>query len=164
MGRPYALPHCALPALRPAGYQYRRSSRTPLFTQFFYGYNYNAITTSIRFRTFRNFFPFVIASLVTFGYYNYRLQILKINLFDEYCYLRSQELVKQNEYLLNSPEVEKFVWWRADFMETMHKIYRQGNDNKPSDFKDSELLLQDFISRYVDPSDESPMKKFASTV
>ena len=101
---------------------------------------------------------------MTFGYYNYRLQILKINLFDEYCYLRSQELVKQNEYILNSPEVEKFVWWRADFAETMAKIYRQGNDNKPSDFKDSELLLQDFINRYVDPSDESPMKKFASTV
>lgn len=43
----------------------------------------------------------------------------------------------------------------------MNKIYRQGNDNKPSDFKDSEMLLQDFINRYVNPNDESPMKKFA---
>ena len=102
----------------------------------------------------------MIATGVAFGYYKYRLQILKINLFDEYCYLRSQELVKQNEYLLNSPEVEKFVWWKADFKETMQKIYRQGNDNKASDFKDSELLLQDFINRYVDPNSESPMKRF----
>jgi hypothetical protein len=34
----------------------------------------------------------------------------------------------------------------------MGKIYRQANDNKSSDFKDSELLLQDFINRYVDPN------------
>lgn len=128
--------------------------------QAFYGYNYNAITSSIRFRTFRNFFPLVIASMVGFGYYHYRLQILKINLFDEYCYLRSQELVKQNEYLLNSPEVEKWVWWKADLAETLGKISRQGNDNKASDFKDSELLLQDFINRYVNPNDDSPMKSF----
>ena len=43
----------------------------------------------------------------------------------------------------------------------MKKIHRQGNDNKESDFKDSELLLQDFINRYVDPNAESPMKPFA---
>lgn len=37
------------------------------------------------------------------AYASYRKQILKINLFDEYCYLRSQELVKQNEYVLDHP-------------------------------------------------------------
>ena len=68
----------------------------------FYAYNYNAFTTSIRFRSFRTFYPLLVASLVGFGYYKYRQQILKINLFDEYCYLRSQELVKQNEYLFRS--------------------------------------------------------------
>ena len=102
--------------------------------------------------------------MVGFGYYNYRLQTLKINLFDEYCYLRSQELVKQNEYLLNSPDVDKWVWWKSDLTETLDKIYRQGNDNKASDFKDSELLLQDFINRYVNPTDVSPMKKFSETI
>lgn len=35
----------------------------------------------------------------------------------------------------------------------MGKVYRQGNDDKASDFKDSELLLQDFINRYVNPKD-----------
>jgi len=44
----------------------------------------------------------------------------------------------------------------------MSKVYRQGNDNKASDFKDSELLLQDFVDRYVNPNDKSPMKKFAT--
>ncbi len=128
--------------------------------QWFYAYNYNTLTCSIRYRTFRNFFPLAVASLVGFGFYHYKKQILKINLFDEYNYLRSQELVKQNEYLLKSEEFEKWVWWKADFTETMGKIYRQGNDNNPIDFKDSELLIQDFISRYVDPNDKSPMRKF----
>lgn len=44
----------------------------------------------------------------------------------------------------------------------MRKIHRNANDNKESDFKDSELLLQDFINRYVDPNAESPMKEFSS--
>ncbi len=74
-------------------------------------------------------------------------------MFDEYCYLRSQELVKQNEYLFKSEDFEKWVWWKADFLETIGKVYRQGNDHKPTDFKDSELLLQDFIDRYVNPND-----------
>jgi len=60
--------------------------------------------------------------------------------------------VKQNEYLFKSPTFEKWVFWKADFLETLGKIYRQGNDNAASDFKDSELLLQDFINRYVDPN------------
>ena len=81
----------------------------------FYAYNYNTITASIRFRNFRNLFPFVIAGLVGFGYYKYRVQILKINLFDEYCFLRAQELVKQNEYLLRSEDFERWAWWKADF-------------------------------------------------
>ena len=137
---------------------------TVFYTQWFYAYNYNTFTTSIRFRTFRNFFPLAVAALVGFGYYRYRLQVLKINLFDEYCYLRSEELVKQNEYLFKSPEFEKWVYWKADFLETLGKIYRQGNDNAPSDFKDSELLLQDFINRYVDPTSQSPMKEFTKGI
>ena len=54
--------------------------------------------------------------------------------------------------------MEKYVWWFDDFKETMGKIYRQANDHKASDFKDAELILQDFINRYVDPSAKSPMK------
>lgn len=64
--------------------------------------------------------------------------------------------------MVKSPEFEKSAWWRYDFEDTMKKIYRQGNDNKESDFKDSELLLQDFINRYVDPEAKSPMGPFSS--
>ena len=35
---------------------------------FFYSYNYNIFTTNVRFRTFRNFFPFVIAALFGSAY------------------------------------------------------------------------------------------------
>lgn len=42
----------------------------------------------------------------------------------------------------------------------MRKIHRQGNSNDASDFKDSELILQDFINKYVDPNAKSPMKQF----
>lgn len=79
------------------------SPRTSSITQFFYSYNYNTFTTNIRYRTFRSVFPFLVAFVFADAYASYRKQILKINLFDEYCYLRSQELVKQNEYLLDHP-------------------------------------------------------------
>lgn len=76
--------------------------------------------------------------------------------------MRSNELVQQNSYLVNSPEFEQATWWACDFMETMKKVHRQANDNKESDFKDSELILQDFINRYVDPKAASPMKPFTT--
>lgn len=75
--------------------------------------------------------------------------------------MRSNELVQQNAYLVNSPDFERAAWWSLDLIDTMKKIHRQGNDNKETDFKDSELLLQDFINRYVDPKAKSPMKPFA---
>lgn len=40
--------------------------------------------------------------------------------------------------------------------ETLERVHRQANDHQASDFKDSELLLQDFISRYTNPSDAQP--------
>ena len=92
----------------------------------------------------------------------YRKAIMRINLFDEYCWLRSQELVKQNEYLLKHDDFKRYVWWEEDLKETMAKVYRQANNHHASDFKDSELVLQDFISRYVDPKADSPMKEHTS--
>jgi len=80
---------------------------TYLATQFFYSYNYNVFTTNLRYRTFRNVFPFLVAYIFADAYSSYRKQILKINLFDEYCYLRAQELASQNEYLLDHPG----IWW-----------------------------------------------------
>ena len=59
---------------------------------------------------------------------------------------------------MHNEDVKKAVWWLEDFKETLNKVHRQGNDNKNSDWKDSELVLQDFIDRYIDPKAESPMK------
>ena len=61
-------------------------------------------------------------------------------------------------YEYQNEDVKKAVWWEEDFKETLNKVHRQANDNKASDFKDSEIVLQDFINRYVDPRAESPMK------
>lgn len=55
-------------------------------------------------------------------------------------------------------DFKKFLWWFEDFRETLRFVHRQANDHEPSDFKDSELLLQDFISRYSDPNSKSPMQ------
>ena len=77
--------------------------------------------------------------------------------------------MKQNEYLFQHEgtfvlreDFKRFIWWQEDLRETVGKIARQANNHHASDFKDSELILQDFIDRYVDPSAKSPMGKFTS--
>ena len=66
-----------------------------------------------------------------------------------------------SQYILCYGDVKKAIWWNEDFKETLGKIYRQANNNSSSDYKDSELLLQDFINRYVDPSATSPFNNLA---
>jgi len=80
-----------------------------ILIQLFYSYNYNTFSTNIRYRSFRAIFPFFVAYIFADAYASYRKQILKINLFDEYCYLRAKELVKQNEYLLDHPSINYFI-------------------------------------------------------
>lgn len=99
------------------------------------------------------------------AYTDYRKALLRINLFDEYCWLRAQELAKENEYLLEHEgtvfyhaDLKKLIWWTADLKETITKVQRQGNSHTAEDFKDSELLLQDFIDRYIDPNVLKPLK------
>jgi len=66
-----------------------------------------------------------------------------------------------SKYRFCYEDVKRAIWWNEDFRETLGKIYRQANNNSSSDYKDSELLLQDFINRYVDPSAASPLKSLA---
>ena len=66
-----------------------------------------------------------------------------------------------SQYQNNHVDVKKSIWWSEDFKETLGKIYRQANNNSASDFKDSELVLQDFINRYVDASASSPFQNLA---
>ena len=53
-------------------------------------------------------------------------------------------------------DFKKFVWWNEDFKETLAKVYRQANNHDSSDFADSEVVLQDFIKRYSDPTKKIP--------
>ncbi|CAD8208551.1 unnamed protein product [Paramecium octaurelia] len=124
---------------------------------FLYAYNYNVITQNIRFRTFRYLFP--VVQCVIFGkiYFEYKSELTKVNLFDEYVQLRAQELVKENEFLLEHEDIKRFVWWYEDYKETLCRVHRQANDHAATDFKDSELILQDFIRRYTNPNSARPL-------
>lgn len=42
--------------------------------------------------------------------------------------------------------------------ETLARCHRQSYKNDASDFADSELLLQDFIRRYTDDTEEMPLQ------
>jgi len=124
---------------------------------FLYAYNYNNFTYNIRFRTLRYVFPVFHIWLFGAIYWDYKTQLLKVNLFDEYIQLRAKELVEQYEFLLEHEDIKKFLWWSEDFRETLMRVHRGANNHEASDFKDSELILQDFIRRYTNPADKKPL-------
>ena len=55
-------------------------------------------------------------------------------------------------------DIKRFLWWNEDFKETLFRVHRGANNHDASDFKDSELILQDFIRRYTNPADSKPLK------
>ena len=55
--------------------------------------------------------------------------------------------------MFEHPDFERYVFWYEDLKETLQMVHREANNHSASDFKSSELILQDFINRYVDPSD-----------
>jgi hypothetical protein len=122
-----------------------------------YAYNYNIYTYNIRLRTVRYLFPITQSLLFGWLYWDYKTQLLKVNLFDEYLSLRAKELVNDYEFLLEHDDLKKFVWWSEDFKETMMRCHRQANNHDSSDFKDSEIILQDFIARYTNPNEKIPL-------
>ena len=92
-----------------------------------------------------------------FIYARYRKQVLRCNLFDEYVQMRADELIKEREHLLRSPQMKEWFWFQMDLQETLARCHRQSFKNDGSDFADSELLLQDFIRRYTDETLEKPL-------
>ena len=71
--------------------------------------------------------------------------------------MRADELIKEREPILQSEQMKKWVWYTCDLHETLTRIHRQSYKNDASDFADSELLLQDFIRRYTDETEEMPL-------
>ena len=124
---------------------------------FFFLYNYRAFFHNKNFAFVTKStlgLTWVFSNLV---YWKYRKQVLRCNLFDEYVQMRADELVKQNEKQLKSEEMKRWVWYTADLEETLARCHRQAYNNDASDFADSELLLQDFVRRYTDETEEMPL-------
>ena len=72
--------------------------------------------------------------------------------------MRADELIKEREPLLHSEAMKKWIWYTCDLKETLMRCHRQSYKNDATDFADSELLLQDFIRRYTDETEEMPLK------
>merc|ERR1712224_602665 len=119
------------------------------YNLFFHNKNFSFVTKAVLGYTF------VHSQLL---YYKYRKQVLRCNLFDEYVQMRADELVKEREHLLRGEEMKRWVWWSADLQETLIRCHRQNFNNDASDFADSGLLLQDFVRRYSDDTQERPLK------
>ena len=81
---------------------------------FFFLYNYNIMfhNKNLQFVTKSTLGLLFITSNSI--YYKYRKQVLRCNLFDEYVQMRADELVKEREPLLRSPEMTKWIWYTAD--------------------------------------------------
>ena len=121
------------------------------FFTFFCSYNWNVLHGNRRFRHFTNAYPFFSAWFLYEIYYQYRKELTQINLFENYTETRALELFNQNKYLLKHEHMKRFVYFHEDLQESMKRVHRQANNHSAEDFKDSELLLQDFIRRYSDP-------------
>ena len=136
---------------------YKKYMMFASFTTFLFLYNYNIMfhNKNMAFVTKATLGSLFVVS--NFLYYKYRKQVLRCNLFDEYVQLRADELVSEREHLLHSDQMKEFVWYTADLQETMTRCHRQSFKNDASDFADSELLLQDFIRRYTDETQEKPL-------
>ena len=137
---------------------YKKYMMFASFTSFLFLYNYNIMfhNKNMAFVTKATLGSLFVVS--NFLYYKYRKQVLRCNLFDEYVQLRADELVSEREHLLKSDQMKEWVWYTADLQETMTRCHRQSFKNDASDFADSELLLQDFIRRYTDETQEKPLK------
>jgi len=137
---------------------YKKYMMFASFTTFLFLYNYNIMfhNKNMAFATKATLGSLFVVS--NFIYYKYRKQVLRCNLFDEYVQLRADELVAEREHLLKGPQMKEWVWFTADLQETMTRCHRQSFKNDASDFADSELLLQDFIRRYTDETQEKPLQ------
>lgn len=113
----------------------------------FFAYNWNIIIGNKRLRLMKLFYPVLTSLMLTHVFTDYTTQYKKVDMFEMYCDKRASELVEQNMYLFEHEHFKRYVYFQEDLKETLSKIHRQANDHERSDFKDSELIVQDFIRR-----------------
>ena len=124
---------------------------------FMYVYNYQIIAHNAQWRVTHKLALFMFMFYTARTYTGYRNDIIRANLFDEYVQLRADELIKQHEKNIKTEEVKKYIWYKLDLKNTIMRIGRQSYKNSSEDFKDSELILQDFIRRYTDETQTLPL-------
>jgi hypothetical protein len=124
---------------------------------FMYVYNYQILTYNAHWRVVNKLAIFYIIFYTSRTYYHYKKDILRANLFDEYVQLRADELIKEKEHLIKSEGVHKWLWFNFDLESTLSRVHRQSFTNTQEDFKNSELILQDFIRRYTDETQSLPI-------
>ncbi len=124
---------------------------------FMYFYNYQIIAHNAHWRGTHKLFLLILFFYTSRHIYNYRKDVLRVNLFDEYVQLRADELIKQNEGLVRSEPVKRYIWYTLDLKETIKRAKRQSYLNSSEDFKDAELILQDFIRRHTDETQRLPL-------
>jgi hypothetical protein len=117
-------------------------------------YNYNIMMHNKNLHFSTRFYTLYVLMFSGIVYHKYRKQVLRANLFDEYVQSRADELIEEREHLLHSEGVKQWVWYTCDMQETLARCHRQSYKNDATDFADSELLLQDFIRRYTDDTEE----------
>ena len=122
-----------------------------------YVYNYQIINYNAHWRTINKMFLVFFSFYAIRSWYHYRHDVVRANLFDEYCQLRADEIVEEKSKLLNTEEVKRWVWFNQDLTEVLDRVHRQSYTNSAADFKDSELILQDFIRRYTDETQALPL-------
>lgn len=118
---------------------------------FFYVYNWNVFHSNIRLRLFAYLYPVLSVWFLSNTALYYFNTMKKVRLFDNYVDVRARELFEQNRFMLDHDSVKRLMWFDEDLQETLTRVHRQANNHDASDFKDSELILQDFIRRYSDP-------------
>lgn len=117
----------------------------------FYVYNWNIFHSNLRLRLFGYVYPVLSVWFLSNTALYYLNTMKKVRLFDNYVDVRARELFEQNKFMVEHDSIKRMVWFHADLEETLARVHRQANNHDASDFKDSELILQDFIRRYSDP-------------
>lgn len=120
-------------------------------TTAFFMYNWNTIMGNKRLRILKGMYPFLSVTMLGSIHYNYSLQMSKVKMFELYTDAKANLLIDDNMYLFDHPHFKRYVYFNEDLKETLASVHRQANNHDASDFKDSELILQDFIRRYSNP-------------
>lgn len=123
------------------------------FLTTFYAYNWNVLHSNLRLRLLAYAYPFASAFFLGYTAIEHNMMVNRVRLFENYCQVRAKELFEQNKFMFNHEHFRRYVWFAQDLKDTLARVHRQANNHDASDFKDSELILQDFIRRYSDPRD-----------